>query len=237
MNFKHWLLQIGKSERSASSYSGAVSGVISSWAREAGLVQDNLSDIQSIKEFAVLTDAIKQLELFKQRDTKGKGMYSAALNHYAAYIEDVFQEEVKDDIEVIIADSAITTTEKSQLVAARVGQGRFRNRLINQWGCCALTGYSDTRLLVASHIKPWRVAENIERLDHYNGLLLLPNLDKVFDLGFITFRSAGEIIISNYLDDSKRLGLSADMKLDLHESHLDYMSYHRDKVFEKRIRV
>ena len=55
-------------------------------------------------------------------------------------------------------------------------------------------------LLVASHIKPWRDADNIERLDQYNGFLLLPNLDKVFDLGFITFRATGEIIVSKQIE-------------------------------------
>ena len=30
-----------------------------------------------------------------------------------------------------------------------------------------------------SHIKPWRDADNQERLDAYNGLLLLPNYDKL----------------------------------------------------------
>jgi len=63
--------------------------------------------------------------------------------------------------------------------------------------------------------------------------LLLPNLDKVFDLGFITFKPKGNIVISKELESFKRLGLSHDMKLELEESHLEYMSYHRDVVFEK----
>ena len=65
----------------------------------------------------------------------------------------------------------------------------------------ALTGFTDTRFLVASHIKPWKDANNKERLDSFNGLLLMPNLDKVFDLGFITFKENGKIVISDYLEE------------------------------------
>jgi predicted restriction endonuclease len=237
MKFEHWLLQIGKSERSAKSYSGAVSGVITKWAQQAGLIQNKLTDINNTKEFIDIVTKIKTLQIFKERDTKGNRMYSVALNHYENYLEDIYKEDVKDDIEEVLSDSTIGETEKSQLVNARLGQGKFRSFQIDHWQCCALTGYSDTRFLVASHIKPWRDADNIERLDRYNGLLLLPNLDKVFDLGFITFKPKGDIIISKHLEDFETMGLSMDMKLELHEEHMNYMSYHRDMVFEKGINI
>jgi len=163
-------------------------------------------------------------------------MYSSALKHFKHYLEDVYRENIKHDVKEILDDSNLNNTEKSQLVNTRLGQGKFRNYQINHWGCCALTGFSDSRFLIASHIKPWKYANNKERLDRYNGLLLLPNLDKVFDLGFITFKPKGNIVISKELESFKRLGLSHDMKLELEESHLEYMSYHRDVVFEKNIK-
>jgi predicted restriction endonuclease len=66
---------------------------------------------------------------------------------------------------------------------------------------------------VASHIKPWRASDNTERLDTYNGLLLLPNLDKAFDLGFITFTERGRIIVSNQLEESGKLGIDSGMRI------------------------
>jgi hypothetical protein len=36
---------------------------------------------------------------------------------------------------------------------------------------------SDHRFLVASHIKPWRLSDNSERLDGNNSLLLSPHVD------------------------------------------------------------
>ena len=62
-------------------------------------------------------------------------------------------------------------------------------------------------MLVASHIKPWRDSNNQERLDKFNGLLLLANLDKAFDLGFISFADTGLVMISCQLEAPEVLGL------------------------------
>ena len=161
-------------------------------------------------------------------------MYSAALNQFSAYLSDIFNEDILEDIELIISDTSLNKTERSTLINARVGQGKFRVRVIDHWQCCALTGFSDTRLLVASHIKPWRRSDNRERLDSYNGLLLLPNLDKVFDLGFVTFEEAGDIKISETLENTELLGISKDMRIQLTGAHQGYMDFHREYVFEKR---
>ena len=96
----------------------------------------------------------------------------------------------KDELKQYINDqlrSQIDETQKSTLINARVGQGQFRKKLIDYWNGCAVTGFTDTRFLVASHIKPWRSSSDRDRLNEFNGLLLLPNLDKAFDLGFISF--------------------------------------------------
>jgi len=89
--------------------------------------------------------------------------------------------------------------------------------------------------LIASHIKPWRESENIERIDPFNGLLLLPNLDKVFDLGFITFSENGSIVVSEQLDGAETIGVTRDMSITLESEHQPYMEFHRDVMFERYI--
>jgi len=234
MNFENWLQQIGKSERTAHSYSGAISGTISEWGLAAGIIDQALINIQSVQVFREISEQIKQLSTFQEKNTRGNGMYSAALNQYAAYLDDVFSETLQEDIEKVYNNEALEKTEKSMLINARVGQGMFRQKLIEKWRGCALTGFSDTRFLVASHIKPWRDSDNRERLDSFNGLLLLPNLDKVFDLGFITFRPHGDIEISGMLEDETLLGVSKRMRIQLGDAHQEYMEFHREHVFEKR---
>jgi predicted restriction endonuclease len=133
-----------------------------------------------------------------------------------------------------LKDRSIKAADKSSYISARVGQGKYRSKLITYWGKCALTGYSDVRFLVASHIKPWRDSNNTERLDPYNGLLLLPNFDKAFDLGYITFTDKGALIQSDVIENPRILGITKKMKIKVSSQHQDYLAYHRESVFEKK---
>jgi hypothetical protein len=84
-------------------------------------------------------------------------------------------------------------TTRETIVQSRIGQGQFRLSLIAYWQGCSVTGCSQVEILKASHIKPWRDCTNDERLNVYNGLLLLPNLDACFDIGFVSFSDEGKI--------------------------------------------
>lgn len=233
--FERWLLELGKSEKTVKSYLGAIRGTISNWASEAGITDQNLIGIPSYSKFIGVAEQVANYGGFKEQNARGKQMYSAALNHYKAFLADACQTEVTADIDAIIQDTAIDATQKSVLVNARVGQGKFREKLISYWGGCALTGYQSLPFLVASHIKPWRAADDSERLDPYNGILLLPNLDKAFDLGYITFESSGAVRISEHVENRPLLGVKEDMKIRLERPHQEYLEYHREEVFERRI--
>ena len=79
----------------------------------------------------------------------------------------------------------------------RLNQCKFRKELIQYWGGCSVTGFTDEKLLIASHIKPWRNATDKEQLNPFNGLLLIPQLDYLFDKGYISFSDSGKIILSD----------------------------------------
>lgn len=128
------------------------------------------------------------------------------------------------------------TTEAERLVIQRVGQNVFRYGLLEYWeGRCAITGLAIAELLRASHIKPWAdCASDAERLDIWNGLLLAPDLDAVFDRGFITVADNGAVVVSAALDETARRTLGIDEPLRvraLHEGHRAYLPWHRDRVF------
>ena len=232
MDFKQWLIQIGKSEKTAKNYGQAINSSISQWAKDAGLIESSLNEIKSVCQLKPISEDIQQLDIFQKRNKKGKGMYSAALRQFSEYIDDVTGQVVSDDIEQILSDKAISTTEKSTLINTRIGQGQYRRDLIDYWGGCAVTGCSDPRFLVASHIKPWKDSVNDERLDRFNGLLLLPNLDKVFDLGYVSFKESGVILISKQLDNYPALGIIDNMSVLLSAEHQGYMAYHRECKFK-----
>lgn len=103
--------------------------------------------------------------------------------------------QVLDDIHRIETDASIPETQRLQLTRARVGQGFFRKRVLLLDPVCRVTGVTDARLLIASHIKPWREASNGERLSGYNGLMLSPHIDALFDEQFITFEDDGRMCV------------------------------------------
>ncbi len=159
-------------------------------------------------------------------------MYSCALNLYGDFLADTASNKLSEDIHQIEQDKTLTTTEKSILVNTRVGQGQYRKDLIKYWGGCSITGYQNPRFLIASHIKPWRSASNQERIDQHNGLLLLPNLDKAFDQGYISFTHQGRIQLSEQLETPQSLGVDQDMRINLVAQHQDYLAYHREHIYK-----
>jgi hypothetical protein len=141
-----------------------------------------------------------------------------------------------DSIEAQIRNNAnLTETEKYQLVMARRGQGRFRLAVANIEPRCRITGLADMQHLRASHIKPWRVATNSERVDGHNGLMLTPHIDHLFDQGYISFTDEGEVILSGRLDQEAAQvfgiynGLSAGSFTDKQKV---YLAYHRDNILK-----
>nr|WP_283103201.1 HNH endonuclease [Shewanella chilikensis] len=146
---------------------------------------------------------------------------------------DIFQ-----DIETHQCEfKSLDQTEKDSIVKSRIGQGLFRDGVVELWGSCSVTGLSNHSLLRASHIKPWRDSSNQERIDPMNGLLLQPTLDHLFDLGLITFSETGKIIVSKKLsqDDINKLELKFELNFKLREIHkrtMEYMKYHQKHVFK-----
>lgn len=138
---------------------------------------------------------------------------------------------------IAATQSMSVSTEVERMVKQRVGQDIFRNALIAFWqGRCAVTSLAVLPLLRASHIKPWADCEsNQERLDVFNGLLLAPHLDALFDGGWITFDDEGKLVKSPLLDVTalQLLGVISEMKLThLTADHRPYLEYHRQHVFK-----
>lgn len=90
----------------------------------------------------------------------------------------------------LAADDAQTFRVAEQQI--RLGQHRFaRNVLENYAHQCAFCEFAPRslprqKLLIASHIKPWRDSNDVERLDVANGIASCPMHDAAFDVGLIT---------------------------------------------------
>jgi predicted restriction endonuclease len=231
--FSRWAKSVGKSDKTVKNYLGALRGSISNWANDAGISDKNLLSVGSFFEYQKITSQVYEIREFQQKDKTGKGMYSAAISAYRGFLSDITQAEVQKDIDEIIFNKIIPDTEKATLVKTRIGQGQFRRDLIDHWKGCAVTKYQDCAFLIASHIKPWSESSNEERLDKYNGLLLLANLDKAFDLGYVSFDDKGKILISEQLEEYQALGINKQMGVLLVKSHQDYLAFHREERFKR----
>lgn len=134
------------------------------------------------------------------------------------------------DLEAVEHDASVGDTERDQLQKARLGQGNFRAKLEAKWGGCCVTGCKIREVLRASHIKPWKDCNNDERLDGNNGLLLVANIDALFDRGLISFGADGSIIRSKSLsvDDLKMLTGSRVARIEFNPQQADYMRFHRE---------
>jgi putative restriction endonuclease len=127
--------------------------------------------------------------------------------------------------------ASVGETERQQLVAARIGQGKFRADLLKYWNQrCAVSGSCVSEVLIASHIKPWASSSNRERLDPYNGLLLAAHVDRLFDRGLVSFSDQGQLLHGDRLpaQELPLLGLSGGSRLlRVEAQHLVYLAEHR----------
>ncbi len=163
------------------------------------------------------------------------------LNYYFRLFADYFGEaehpytieKEQEQIEETIEDKL----ERTQLYRARIGQGEYRKNLLALCPFCPITLVSDDRLLIASHIKPWIVSNDIEKIDPLNGFMLTPTFDRLFDRGFLSFTNDKKTILSPFLSNMtySKLGIS-DNKIISHlpiTGREEYMEYHRTEVLKK----
>ena len=147
--------------------------------------------------------------------------------------------EWEEQIEKQIATaSSLSETERHRLISARMGQGLFRQRVLERERRCRITGVERQIHLVASHCKPWRVANNDERLDGENGLALTPSIDHLFDKGFISFEDNGRLLISPVADQSAlaRMGVPTGNSFSagvFSHGQKRYLDYHREMIFKE----
>lgn len=133
-------------------------------------------------------------------------------------------------------------TERLQQSWARVGQGKYRDDMLDLWqNACSVTRCCIKESLVASHAKPWRDCAPEEKTDAHNGLLLSANLDALFDKFLITFDKNWKIKIAAGLEkECRKIGVTKDMVInyeildedDRKEVQL-FLEEHRRKFKEK----
>lgn len=242
--FENWMMRnTVLSNSSISKYSSAIS-TISKDMIKLNVISSPLFNM-SLSDLTFYIPKILNNDFFYEKNKRGNYMYSNALKQFRGFMT-IEQDTLKVDdgdrvnliIEKIQKDYTISITERKELIKARMGQGVFRDSLLQKYNnSCLISGINFKHVLVASHIKPWIVSNNDERLSSENGLLLSATYDKLFDGGYISFNSDGKIWISSLIsmENRKRMNIDSSVKIDLKASNelLLNLEYHRDTVFIK----
>lgn len=236
--FYQWLIHnTTLSQSSALKYARAVQ-TISKEMNDQSVIFKPLSNMSSF-EIDIAVASIMENTYFVDKNSRGNHMYSSALKQYRLYLNSVDEHPDCQQYENAIKnDTSIPETQRTAIVQSRIGQGTFRKQLLEKYqGHCIITGIDHPTLLVASHIKPWAVSSNTERLQVDNGLLLSATYDRLFDSGLITFDTTGKIFLSSLLsaENITRLHLVAQTTypLILSPQMKLHLEYHNDRIFVK----
>lgn len=126
-------------------------------------------------------------------------------------------------------------------------QDFFRSAVLASYhSVCCITGISSPKLLIASHIKPWKDSTPQERTDPQNGLCLNALHDRAFDQGLLTITTDYKIRISDalreeYTDEvglrifTDNFGKYENLRITFPEKLLpkrEYLDYHGKMIFK-----
>lgn len=142
-------------------------------------------------------------------------------------------------------------TERMVERKIRLAQHRFaRAVLLNCNNTCVFCGFqpstlpTNNGLLIASHIKPWAVSTDQERIDLRNGLTACPTHDAAFDRGYLTVNGGYRIHKAPILQQSlahdqgviayfgPTLRTSLILPATAKPPHPTYLAYHRENIFK-----
>lgn len=163
-----------------------------------------------------------------------------------AWLEALREKHKQPLVERDLADVAADVDQdfsgetRRALVNLRVRQAFFRRAVLSgyRFRCC-ISGVTDARLLVASHIVPWRDDRSI-RLHPGNGLCLSALHDKAFDHHLFSLSDDYRILLSAALEKTKDTFLRevfhpiVDRQIELPERFVpegSFLQRHRELTF------
>ena len=81
------------------------------------------------------------------------------------------------------------------------------------------------------------VSQLIDKIDPYNGYILSPLYDKLFDRGFITFTKKRHVILSEFISPYtwKQLKIKNNAfisQLLMDDKRIEYLKFHQQSVFK-----
>lgn len=150
-----------------------------------------------------------------------------------------FIDDLEYEVDELLPED-FTGETRQVLTTQRIKQHFFRRAVLSSYrGRCCMSGLSESRLLIASHIVPWSV-DKANRLNPSNGLCLSAIHDRAFDKGLITLSDDFKIIVSYELRRRDEPFIS-EVLLPLNGCAIEpperfapqaeFIAWHREKLF------
>ncbi len=177
-----------------------------------------------------------------QHDWEGFALESQAVVDAVVTSNDISQDALLPTAALLEEEEFDYSAEnKTSLVKIRVGQHFFRRSVLSAYsGRCCITGLTEPKLLVASHIVPWRTDSN-HRLNPRNGLCLSVLHDKAFDLGMFTLMPDFKIKTSRHIQAMSNNPFAANWLVGLEgksielpekfRPELEFLDWHHQNIF------
>jgi predicted restriction endonuclease len=153
---------------------------------------------------------------------------------------DADAQPMMDDSEEQLVPEDFTGETRKVMTEQRIKQSFFRRAVLSSYrGRCCMSGLSETRLLVASHIVPWG-KDKANRLNPSNGLCLSAIHDRAFDKGLITLTDDLKIVVSTELKrNTEAFVVEVLLPLDGKTIELperfapqpEFIAWHRNELF------
>jgi len=151
-------------------------------------------------------------------------------------VADVKAEELEEDLPL-----PVDTTRKAA-VEVRKKQYIFRRMVMSSYvSICCMSGLSEPRLLVASHIMPWN-RSNENRLNPRNGLCLSVLHDKAFDRGLLTVLPDYSIVASSEISKLRDDKFIQETLISCHGKQItlpekfhpdpEFLIWHNENIFK-----
>ncbi|MGI2227974.1 HNH endonuclease [Shewanella frigidimarina] len=131
-------------------------------------------------------------------------------------------------VDSLLGPSSLSEYERKALVKQRIGHSRFAKAVKERAGNTCQINTNISRNLIASHIKPWTLSKNYEKVDIDNGLCLSPSFDGLFEDGLISFNDDGSIIINDLSEsEMSAYGLLGTESIKITTGQSKYLAWHR----------
>jgi len=212
------------------------------WPRKDKKILVDIEGLKALKEFKEYAEIHwGKVHWIQTNKGEGKGLHFWLLDEDFFYstISSVLKQSFGEvDFESLISDieeiesKSLPSYEKKALTKQRIGHSHFALQVKRKADHSCELNPIYKQNLIASHIKPWSLSIDEEKIDLDNGICLSPNFDGLFEDGLISFNFEGKIQIRSLSNaEIAAYGITGDETIPVTNKKRTYLQWHYENKF------